>query len=79
MKIHWEWTWEKYPGKSPVMEIKMQPASNFSLCGKIGKWDTVSGVGTNVGEKLVGKFVENIGIFFGKFCCRNGLGTSGRA
>ncbi len=51
----------------------------FSLCGKNGEWDTASGVGTNVGEKLVGKIVENIGIFLGKFCFRNGLGTSGRA
>ena len=48
-KIPWEWTWEKYVEKSLNVEIKMQSASDFSLCGKIGKWDTVSGVDTNVG------------------------------
>ena len=79
MKIPWEWTWEKYVEKSRKVEIKMQSVSKFSLCSKNGEWDTVSGVGTNVGEKLVGKISKISGFFFGKFCCRNGLGTSGRA
>ena len=79
MKIPWEWTWEKYPEKSPRVENKMQSASDFSLCGKNEEWDTASGVDTNVGEKLVGKISKISGFFFGKSCCRNGLETSGRA
>ena len=35
----------------------------FSLCGKNGEWDTASGVGTNVGEKLVGKISKISGFF----------------
>ncbi len=38
-----------------MMEIKMQSSGNFSLCGKIWEWDTVSGVGENLGEQLVGE------------------------
>ncbi len=35
----------------------------FSSCGKIGEWDTVSGVGGNVGEKLVGHILKLLGFF----------------
>ncbi len=48
-------------------KIRCNRRLTFSLWGKNGEWDTVSGVGTNVGEKLVGKFVENIGIFSENF------------
>ena len=44
----------------------------FSLCGKIGKWDTVSGVGTNVGEKLVGKISKISGFFSENFVSEMG-------
>ena len=76
MKIPWEWTWEKYVEKSRKVEIKMQSASNFSLWGKNGKWDTVSGVGTNVGEKLVGK-ISKISGFVRKMLFQKWVGNVG--
>ncbi len=39
----------------------------FSLWGENGEWDTVSGVGTNVGEKLVGKISKISGFFSDNF------------
>ena len=48
----------------------------FSLWGKIGKWDTVSGVGTNVGEKVGRKNLENIGFFSENFV--SGMGWKRR-
>ena len=79
MKIPWEWTWEKYPEKSPRVEIKMQSASDFFPLGQklgvgYGLWRRYE-----CWRKVGRKNLENIGIFFGKICCRNGLGTSGRA
>ena len=39
----------------------------FSLWVKNGEWDTVSGVGTNVGQKLVGKISKISGFFSENF------------
>ncbi len=33
-------------------KVRCNRRLTFSLWGKNGEWDTVSGVGTNVGEKL---------------------------
>ena len=48
----------------------------FSLWGKNGEWDTVSGVGTNVGEKLVGK-ISKISGFFRKILFEEWVGNVG--
>ena len=51
--------WKKVEG----WKLRCNRRLTFSLWGKIGKWDTVSGVGTNVGEKLVGKISKISGFF----------------
>ena len=79
MKIPWGWTWEKYPEKSRKVEIKMQSASDFFPLGQ--KWGVGYGLWRRheCWRKVGRKNLENIGIFFGRICFRNGLGTSGRA
>ena len=58
-------------------KIRCNRRLTFSLCGKIGKWDTVSGVGTNVGEKVDRKNLENIGTFFRKILLQEWVGNVG--
>ena len=80
MKIPWEWTWEKYPEKSRKVEIKMQSASDFFPLGQ--NWEVGYGLWRRheCWRKVGRKNLENIVFFFfGRFCFRNGLGTSGRA
>ena len=53
-------------------KIRCNRRPTVSLCGEIGKWDTVSGVGTNVGEKLVGKISKISGFFSENFVSEMG-------